>query len=504
MFGSFLPTDCGRGRLSIHFGYPDRGEPVSPAGGQAAGDGPPGPRPHPRLGIVLIALALIGVAGFTRVLAAVGKQTAPPAVNILWAAPFVLMLLAMSVLPALAARLWDRFYAVIAIGLGATAAIGYGVWLQAAGPVAASLGLYLKFMSLVGALFIISSGILVRVRRPAAPAANIAVLLAGAVLANILGTTGAGIVLIRPYLQMNRGHIRPFHVIFFVFLVANIGGALTPLGDPPLLLGYLMGVPFWWMLQHAWGAWLLAVGLPLAVFYLLDRRCPRDAAAGEGQAVAIAGLGQLALILPVLGSLFVPAPWREMVLVLAAGLSLLLTPNSVRVANRLSFKPLREMAVLFLGIFLTLAPVLNLLASRAARGQLTTFTATPGRCYFLTGALSAVLDNAPTYAACLQSRAAAGTVGKDHLTASLPRPAVSPAGTAVLAQPNGGIYLLAISLGAVFFGACTWIGNGPNLLIKSIAEHEGVKCPGFFTYIAGYAVPVLLPVLVLVWLIFLW
>ena len=553
---------------TFHWGYPARA-----SGQDAEAQAGTYHRRPVRWVLVVATGAFLALAVLTHLAAKPKVAGAMPDVGLFWAAPFAVLLLTIALLPIAAARLWDRFYGFIAVSLGLAAAIAYTLRFHAAVEVAGSVLLYLQFMSLVGALFIISSGLVVRIALPATPVANVLLLAVGSLLANVLGTTGAALVLIRPYLRMNQGRLRPFHVVFFVFLVANVGGALTPLGDPPLLLGYLQGVPFWWMLRHAVGAWLMAVLCLLAVFYLWDCRGQRRQ---EGSAspvkpvrtvLAVEGLGQIIFLVVVLASLLLESPWRELLMILAAGASWWVTPEPIHHEHRFSFRPLWEMGVLFLGIFLTITPVLNMLAHSAGSPRWRRLTSTPGRCYFLTGALSSVLDNAPAYLAAVRSRAAqlagtapafpqapspaslrtvdnergaaalnspgvaelrrgSGTRRQPQPVAQLPRLGRPPGGVgsdrvifqpppaspvrlpgqgiaAVLTTPPQSIYLLAIALGAVFFGAMTWIGNGPNLIIKSLAEQAGLRCPGLLAYVVKYALPVLLPILLLVWLIFL-
>ena len=434
--------------------------------------------------------------------------------------PFVLLLLALSSMPFLAKHLWQRYYAPICLGLGGLTAVYYLLALHCGGEILANLQRYVQFITFVGGLFIISGGLAVRIRATATPTANVLFLLGGAILANVLGTTGAAILLIRPWLHLNRRRIRPYHVVFFIFIVANIGGVLSPLGDPPLLLGYIAGVPFWWYTLHCWPAWMGAVGMLLAVFYVLDRRGSRlqpplaeQNAPAEMLQLQVLGRFNLILIGMLVAAAMLPAPWRELVVVACAAISLKATPPHIHRHNRFSFAPVKEVALIFLGIFLTMTPALNVLANRAAVGRLDRQLRTPGQYYFLTGGLSSVLDNAPTFLAALDTRLGqlrqttpvATRSSVIHPQARTPPPSALP--RAALRQwlrdPRFEPYLLAMALGAVFFGAATYIGNAPNFMIRSIAEHHGIACPGFLAYVAFFSVPVMLPVLVLVWLVFL-
>ncbi|NNM86948.1 MAG: sodium:proton antiporter [Phycisphaerae bacterium] len=434
--------------------------------------------------------------------------------------PFVLLLLALSVMPFLAKHLWQRYYALICLGLGGLTAAYYILALHADAEILANLERYVQFITLVGGLFMVSGGLAVRIRATATPATNVLFLLSGAILANVLGTTGAAILLIRPWLNLNRRRIRSYHVVFFIFIVANVGGILSPLGDPPLLLGYIAGVPFWWYTLHCWPAWLGAVGMLLAVFYVLDRQCsglqpPLAEQNAPAKALQLQVLGRFNLVLlgMLVASAMLPAPWRELVVVACAAISLKATPPRIHRHNRFSLAPVKEIAFIFLGVFLTMTPALNVLANRAAVGRLDQQLRTPGQYYFLTGGLSSVLDNAPTFLAALdtrlgQLRQAAPATTKASAIHPQPRNTPSPPQrrTALrqwLRGPRLEPYLLAMALGAVFFGAATYIGNAPNFMIRSIAEHHGISCPGFLAYVAFFALPVLLPVLILVWLVFL-
>jgi Na+/H+ antiporter NhaD/arsenite permease-like protein len=326
-------------------------------------------------------------------------------------------------------------------------------------------------------------------------------LLVGAVLANLIGTTGASMVLIRPYIRMNKIRMSAFHVVFFIFIVSNVGGALTPIGDPPLFLGYLRGVPFFWLVEHVLWRWLLVVGLILAAFYLHDRRSFRHAPKAIQREIAAAdtwrfeGGINVPLLLAIIGAVFLPEKFflREGVMIGAALASYFLTPRVVHEENHFGFGPIKEVAYLFAGIFITMMPALGYLEEHGSEFGLTR----PAHYYFASGSLSAVLDNAPTYLNFLKlaevSAAAAHPAPFATAAASGDEHATVAALLAV--QPA---LVIAVSLGAVFFGAMTYIGNGPNFMVKSIAESAGVKVPSFFGYVLKYSLPILLPILALV------
>ena len=323
---------------------------------------------------------------------------------------------------------------------------------------------------------------------------NCVFLLIGSLLANFIGTTGASMLLIRPWIRMNRYRITGFHIVFFIFLVSNVGGCLTPIGDPPLFLGYLKGIPFWWTVQKCWPAWLLAVTCLLAVFYLFDQsnylRAPQKIREMETahETWRFEGLTNLAFLAVILAAVIIESPLglREILMLAAAAGSYFATPKTVHEANDFSLEPIREVAWLFLGIFFTMIPALDYFEVHASELGMDS----PLKFFWATGILSAVLDNAPTYLTFL-----AAAMGRNHLSLN-DATQVSQFGI------EHGPELLAISLGAVFFGAMTYIGNGPNFMVKAIAQRAKVHTPGFFAYLVQYALPVLIPIFVLVALVF--
>ena len=423
-------------------------------------------------------------------------DTHPPLLGPALLVPFVLQLLAIALLPFLAPHWWERHYPKVSLVLGGFVAGWYLTVCRDAHRVAEALHEYGSFMILLAALFIVAGGIHLRVRGGAPPTVNVLFLLGGSVLANVIGTTGASMLLIRPWIRMNRYRVTGFHAVFFIFLVSNIGGALTPIGDPPLFLGFLKGIPFWWTLEHLWKPWLLAIIVLGGVFYLIDRenflRAPRALREEETheRAWSIEGLGNMIPLAAILGAVFLDSPWRECVMALAGLLSWYLTPRLIHLKNEFTFAPVKEVAWLFLGIFVTMIPALDYLEHHA-QGMARSLGMGPSHFYYATGLLSSVLDNAPTYLAFLSVE-----LGLQGGSLGDPREVLRVA----TETPYN---LVAISLGAVFFGAMTYIGNGPNFMVKSISEASGVKCPGFFGYLARYSLPILLPVLALAGWLFL-
>lgn len=426
------------------------------------------------------------------------RAAAPPVAIPSWLlAPFAMLLLAMALLPTLLPHFWERHYAKVALALGAVPALWLALVAGDWHSLQHAAAEYTSFIALIGSLFVISGGIQITVRGEATPWRNAAFLALGAVLSNLVGTTGASMLLIRPWISMNKYRITGFHVVFFIFVVANCGGALTPIGDPPLFLGYLRGVPFGWMLEHAWAPWIAVNAMLIGLFLILDwrnfKRAPKPVREEQTrqERFALRGWLQVVLLLGVLVCVFLPARLQEMrwlgiLSVPAVAMSALalvafkLTPPQRHEANDFSFGPLREVAWLFVGIFLTMIPALQTLQQSGLK-----FDA-PLIAYFGAGSLSAFLDNAPTYLAFLASAMGSAGLNVDQ-----------PAEVLTFAQGQAPL-LLAIALGAVFFGAGTYVGNGPNFMIKAIAEQHSVRTPTFLGYMLRFSLPILLPILALV------
>jgi Na+/H+ antiporter NhaD/arsenite permease-like protein len=453
--------------------------------------------------------------------------------------PFVLMLAAIAVLPLLhgAKHWWEsnlhRFY--VAGGLATLTVLYYALahhypiighfparhtsLLHEAesvhlGTVAdllanALLNEYLPFIVLLLCLFTISGGIRIEGDLRAHPLTNVAFLAIGALLASFIGTTGAAMVLIRPLLETNRERKHVAHtVVFFIFIVCNCGGCLLPLGDPPLFLGYLEGVPFFWTL-NLWKEWLFVNAALLIIywacdhFYFYPSEEARDIARDESRVhpLHFAGLQLNGLLLAgvVLAVAFLDPskafpgtawhPWlylREAVMLVLLAVSLLLGSAHTRKMNDFNFAAIIEVAVLFFGIFICMQPALQILNAHGAELGLNN----PYKFFWATGALSSFLDNAPTYLVHFEVANA--------LTHS-PGPGILPLQSGHFIRED---FLTAISLGAVFMGSMTYIGNGPNFMVKSIAESRGVRMPGFFGYII-YSCVILLPLLLLLNVLFL-
>lgn len=412
--------------------------------------------------------------------------------ELIWVLPFIALLGAIAVMPLANRRWWETYYPFVSAALGAIVIARYFFFLGDTQSLA-GVGLeYVSFICLIGSLFVVSGGIHISVKGEATPAVNTLFLAVGALVSNVLGTTGASMVMIRPWLRMNKYRLTAHHIVFFIFVISNVGGALTPIGDPPLFLGYLQGIPFFWVLRNMWPAWLLGVGLLLAIFFVIDTRNFRKAPAPIREKETaheewrFSGLPNIGFLAVIIGAVFIQRPplVREAIMIAAAVLSYKTTPKAVHERNDFSFAPIQEVAILFFGIFATMIPALQWLEHHS--GALGIKTA--GQFFWATGSLSSVLDNAPTYLSFLSAAmglfSVTGHEGVQFLLAEHPH------------------LVRAISVGAVFFGAMTYIGNGPNFLVKSIADKSGANAPHFLEYVYRFALPILLPVFFLTWWIF--
>jgi Na+/H+ antiporter NhaD/arsenite permease-like protein len=395
------------------------------------------------------------------------------------------MLLAIAMFPLWLPRWWEsnRNKLVVSLGLGLPIFAFYAS--RHPGTLLSTAEEYVSFIVLLGGLFVITAGVRLYGDLEATPLTNTAFLALGSALASFIGTTGASMLLIRPVLQTNRERTRVRHtIVFFIFVVSNIGGMLTPLGDPPLFLGYLQGVPFAWTFR-LWPPWAFQVAALLILYFVWDtRQYAREPTAAlrrdraEVTPLRVQGAANLAwLALVVLAVALLGAPWREAAIVALAALSLWHTPRAVRRANAFSAGPMIEVAVLFAGIFLTMIPALELVRLRG--GELG--VRAPWQFFWASGILSSFLDNAPTYLTFL---ALGQGLGLAREVAGVPHS-----------------ILAAIAVGAVSMGANTYIGNAPNFMVKSIAEEQGVTMPSFFGYML-YSGAVLMPLFVVVTALF--
>lgn len=431
-----------------------------------------------------------------------------------WALPFVGVLTSIAIGPLVAPKFWHRHYGKVVAGwavltIGAIG-VAFGLPAGLAAFVHAMLGDYLSFIILLFTLYTVAGGILVTGKLRDTPLLNTGVLAFGTIIASLVGTTGAAMILIRPLLRANAERTHRVHlVVFFIILVGNVGGALTPLGDPPLFAGFLRGVDFFWPIQNLWRQTLLTVVLLLAAFYGLDtwhyRNDARPRRPSVAEPVGLRGVINILFIVLIIASILISATWkpgvsfdivgttvelqnlvRDLSLLAIAALSLWTTPDTHREANDFSWEPIREVAKVFAGIFIAIVPVMTMLQAGpkgAFSFLLTAVSARDGSpnevAYFwLTGLLSAVLDNVPTYLVFFE------LAGGDPIRLTGPL-----AGT-----------LASISMGAVYMGALTYIGNAPNYMVYAIAEQHQLSMPNFFTYMF-WAALALVPLFVLLTLL---
>ncbi len=417
--------------------------------------------------------------------------------------PFILLLGMIATGPLFYHHFWEKNYPKIAVALGSITIFYYLYFLHDTYTVLHTIDEYISFIALLGSLFVASGGILIKIDRKSTPLLNAGILLFGAVIANVIGTTGASMLLIRPFIKINSDRIKPYHIIFFIFIISNIGGALTPIGDPPLFLGFLKGVEFFWVVTHIWYIWLPTILAVIFIFYLIDsKNLPGDIDSRTyTNKIEFRGLRNIVFLGIIILSVFIdpaviswipsldplPIGIREIIMFSIIYVSYKTADKEILSANEFDFEPIKEVAYLFTGIFATMMPALQLIAAEASQnGQ----HLTPSIFYWATGALSAFLDNAPTYLNFLSAE-----MGKFNLDVNIPRQVLQ----FELEHP---IYLSAISVAAVFFGAMTYIGNGPNFMVKSISERAGIKMPSFFGFLFKYSIPILLPIFTIVWLVF--
>ena len=467
---------------------------------------------------ILMAAALLA-AGSTNAFGAEAHGFPGAQLSILWVLPFVGMLLSIALFPLFAAHFWEHHFGKIA-AFWAAALIVPGVVAYGPGIVIGELlhtlhFEYLPFIILLFALFVVAGGIRLVGNLVGTPATNTGMLAFGTLIASLFGTTGASMLLIRPMIRANQNRRRNLHVfIFFIFLICNIGGSLTPLGDPPLFLGFLMGVDFLWTLTHMLAPMLLCAAILLGLFYVIDarawaREAPEVTAHSDlPRSIRIEGVHNVIYLAGIVGAVLISGIWRpgidvplgpgiarplegvcrDLALLAIAFMSWKSTNPRIRIESAFTWAPIQEVAFLFAGIFITMIPALAIL--RAGReGALAPLLALVSDAngqpvnamyFWLTGALSSFLDNAPTYVVFF------------NLAGGDPKALMGPlAGT-----------LLAISAGAVFMGANSYIGNAPNFMVKAICEDRGIRMPSFFGYMA-WSCAILLPVFALVtWVFF--
>lgn len=402
---------------------------------------------------------------------------------------FVALLLSIAIFPLINGEWWGKRYGLVTLFLSIPAAII--IILKEKALLLHSLSEYISFLILLGSLFIISGGIVIRIGAYGTPKINTILLFLGAFFASFIGTTGASMVLIRPLLRINKWRKHIAHLcIFFIFLVSNIGGVLTPLGDPPLFLGFLRGVPFLWTFKLIF-FWGFAVAILLTIFFFLDNhymkkedktRLVKTLEELPEKKLEIRGKLNFIFLLVVISSFFVPPVIREIMMILSALASIYFTPVSLREENAFTYHPIIEVAILFAGIFVTMVPVMQMLQMNGSKLGVSE----PWQFFWATGMLSSFLDNAPTY--LVFTTTAQSVAQFKGITENL-----------IMGVPE--IYLKAISVGAVFMGANTYVGNGPNFMVKAICEENDIKMPSFFGYML-WSIGILIPLFLLITFIF--
>jgi Na+/H+ antiporter NhaD/arsenite permease-like protein len=465
----------------------------------------------------LVATVRVATASASEGAADVGSRL--PLASIL---PFAGVLLSIALFPLIAPRFWHHHYPKVTAFWALVFAIPFLVAYRGTALeqiLHVYIADYIPFLLLLASLFVASGGILLRGSPGGTPRVNTALLAVGTLLASWIGTTGAAMLMIRPVLRANAGRRHRAHTIcFFIFLVANVGGALTPLGDPPLFLGFLHGVPFFWtlrLLPHVAFVTVCLLAAHHGLDTILHRREARErsdaAPPAPREPLRIEGAVNLLCLAGILGAVLLSGVWRagtvhvlgvprevaglvrDGLLLALIAISLAVTPGRTRAANDFSWEPIREVAILFAGIFMTILPAIAILraGSDGALGGLMTSVEQPAHYFWAAGGLSSFLDNAPTYLTFFNSE-----LGKFY-----PGLAEPEAVRALLRDKA--VFLEAISAGAVFMGANTYIGNAPNFMVRAIAEEAGVRMPSFFGFMLRYSIPFLIPIFLLTtWIFF--
>lgn len=431
--------------------------------------------------------------------------------NYIYILPFILLLLTIALCPVISMKFWGNNYKKIILLFSSITIFSNIFIIHDISAVILSFIEYLEFIIFIVVLYVISGGINLKINKTGTPMVNTLILLCGAILANVIGTTGAAILLIKPYIKINKHRIKPYNIVFFIFIVCNIGGCLSPIGDPPLFSGFLKGVPFTWPLRYNLLPWIITNGMLLLIFYILDNKNELKAIKIQnyGSTIEINGKQNLIFVALTIFAIFlnpmvfnwVPTvniynhniSFLKDILLITIGITAYkLSNKEILKKNEFSFNPVIELAFMFFGIFITMGPALTIIEE--ASSNITKGLISPGLFFWVIAFLSSFLDNTPTYMNSLA------------LMMSLEGANISNP-TEVLAfsnglYPNSILFLRIICVTSVYFGGFTYIGNGPNFIIKSIAEKEGIKMPSFFGYILKYSCIYLLPVLTLIWFIF--
>ncbi len=429
--------------------------------------------------------------------------------------PFIAIIFLLSAGPLFFAKWWSKIGKIVPVSLATLVAVVY-LYQGKSEELAETVSEYVSFISIIGSLYVVAGGICIHPYRNGTPTVNVVFLMIGAVIANIIGTTGASVLLLKPFIRLNRYKVKPYHIIFFIFIVSNAGGLLTPLGDPPLFMGYLKGIPFFWFTQKLFLPWLFVLGVLGIVFFLMDKKNDKGIESEiihdpKIQKTIIIGKRNFIGLGVILLSLFLDPrkmEWlptihfghhqlsfvREMIQVVTAYICYKTSNKGALEMNEFSMEPIEEVAFAFCGIFVTMMPALEAMRHLASSPQVAA-AITPSFTFWGTGMMSAILDNAPSFINALTV-----TMAKHGLNIGV----YGDVQQFVAMQEAANLphYLVAISFASVIFGAFTYVGNGPNFLVKAMAEKENIKMPSFVQYIYQYVIPILLPVIVICWLIF--
>jgi Na+/H+ antiporter NhaD/arsenite permease-like protein len=422
--------------------------------------------------------------------------------------PFLVLLILIAIGPLFFKHWWHSNYKYVSVGIGISILAYYFIVVNDSSKPTHTFFEYFSFISLLASLYIICGGIFIQLDFKPTILNNVVLLVFGAILSNIIGTTGASVLLIHPFIRMNQDRYKPYLIVFFIFIVSNVGGSLTPIGDPPLFLGFLKGVPFEWSIIHIIPEWLTATGLLILIFIILDLKNKTgihehiqtqftNRIKFEGQKNFIwLVLIIICIFLDPAKISFLPSYHghsfiRECLQLSIAFIAYKFSDREALYFNKFSFEPILEVAFIFFGIFFSMMPALQLLQEYVSTpGNITEIT--PTLIYWGTGACSSVLDNAPSYLTFLTASMSYLGFDVDDINQVIN----------FAMNENTSHYLVAISTAAVFFGAMTYIGNGPNFMVKSIVEESHKEMPSFMEYIFKYSIPYLFPVLLIIWFVF--
>ena len=429
--------------------------------------------------------------------------------------PFITIIFFLSAGPLFFAQWWSKWGKIVPVLLAALVAVVY-LYQGKSEDLVETIAEYVSFISIIGALYVVAGGICIHPYRNGTPGVNVVFLLLGALIANVIGTTGASVLLLKPFIRLNRYKVKAYHIIFFIFIVSNAGGLLTPLGDPPLFMGYLKGVPFFWFAEKLFVPWLFVIVGLVIIFFMLDKKNDKGIESQiihnpQIQKTVIIGKRNFIGLGAILLTLFLDPrkmEWiptihyghhqlsfvREFIQIVTAYLCFKTSNKGALEMNEFSMEPIEEVAFAFCGIFVTMMPALEAMRQLAASPEVAA-SITPSFTFWGTGMMSAILDNAPSFINALTV-----TMAKHGLNIS----SYEDVQQFVIMQNDGNLphYLVAISFASVIFGAFTYVGNGPNFLVKAMAEKENIKMPSFIQYIYQYVIPILLPIIVICWLVF--